>query len=170
MRYHYMCTIWACGLALAGSSLAYAQDVVAAEAEVRVSAHAIWRAVQERKADAIMEFIGEGGIPCLDGLIERERVIGDMKNQSSRLFTYLFAPDRFRALYADALVPMSMAEYFAREQHPKLRVDFARIRDRVQTTYACVRFTPPVDGYSPELCFSKEGKRWILADCLYPCG
>jgi hypothetical protein len=115
-----------------------------------------------RDAKGLAAFVGQNGVTCGDSVIGRDEVLHDLANSSSWLHSYFFDANH-STRHAKTLPPIGLREYLQRAEHVEL------VASQTADTYGCVRYKSSNFKLWPELCFTKEGDRWVFTDSPYAC-
>jgi len=113
-------------------------------------------------AKGVEAFVGQNGVTCGDSVIGRKEVLHDLGDSSSWLHSYLFNASHSKQ-HGTSLSPTGLREYLQKAKGLEL------IATRTGDTYGCVRYKSANSELWPELCFFKEGDRWVFTDGPYAC-
>ena len=149
----------------AGTGAVKAADTVPTHTDengsVLGAADRLANAVRKRDVKSFLELVAPDGVPCIDSKVSRTEK--QLRTRDTWLGAYFFAPDVFRARYADLARPISFAEFLATAQD--LHVT-AATRDQ---RYPCVRFSARNIKWKPHFCFERKSGHWFLRE-LPNCG
>ena len=129
-------------------------------------------AILKQDAAVILKYVSRDGILCIDRVVQYGKVLKDLKDKSSWLYSYLFAPKEFGEKYKNPLRPMALKQYFNNTSDIQIEVSFIEHKGKPNPDWGCIRYKSgsAQTNFVPELCFNFMNGKWFFSNSPYICG